>query len=997
MSLLESSLLLFFLLLLISLSIVSAQTSSYTAYRTSFLYQTSCTSNQYFDVALLQCSPCPANAQQKSGDSTKCECINDNYYYGVNQGGGSLLCIPCGSNYVRSIDGFGCITTNVSCDLTSSTQVKSEAQLEGDLYTPVSPSPASQPRIGNATCVSCQSGTWTDQPGQRCTPCASVTPRLGQVQNANITCCNTTTVQDGVCLKYIDDGSVSGFLYQNIFTSPTTSVFIQQHLRASFFLCRMNLNSTTAQATTRQLLSNATACQLLANIAAMQFYNGLNGYAYYFYDTYIWNPPGSSVWTISSNRTSIPFLAYPSTYTQDISSSTYNWIPATYNQNDLLRIKLAKYSPTGKFLGLFDAFDTYMQLCGGGYTDGQAAFTFGAQFNKACNIRADALWNSTLYETAFFDPYVVLTRNGTDYMIPCPVVILNYHSTTGSKPNQNSDESTWSYNRRFFLLDRISGITTTTSGTNGLVNINYATTIKILTTLTSGEAYIQPPVIIVGYSQLSLSDIGKGTIVQVSFASTYRMDLTQQVTNIWIAFGVIAFFGLVLAFFRTTIWYSRKGDDNIDLAVIGEFSAYISNILATVFFIVLAGVSVWWLIFYKRQDRVSLVIPTDAQQASFTALVVLAFSLKTIDILHLIFRQTMVDIFFMDWEKPQAGIKDNVSIWRTYFVANEYHEIQAFRRINVTFQIFFVLFLLKVINLENIATMEPGVTLFPSDNDYQPGYSSILRVGIAFSMWLATALVQYLVYIIFYQRFVEDKIINFIDLCSVSNISVFIFTDNLYGYYIHGLSPHGTTDVNIKDMIMNLERESNQLSGKRGLQTKSEEQTFIVQISRNFRKVYNEACNRYHIQRSRQNENVMGEKQAESLMAAYQNLNGILCAFINHSLPGHEYTIRERTFQEKVLNYEFLNRNPYQTLESEQSLFFVDNDRNLIRAIFAGHENSLFIWNMATFIFIDYFAFNYVLAGIVTYILNFIAIKICMSFGRRNLSTKTLIPKSFLI
>ncbi|CAF1123716.1 unnamed protein product [Rotaria magnacalcarata] len=997
MSLLES-LLLYFLPLLISLSIVSPQTSTYTAYRTSFLYKTSCTSDQYFDVALLQCSPCPVNAQQKSDDSTKCECINDNYYYGVNQGGGSLLCILCGSNYVRSIDGFGCITNNISCDSTSSRQVKSEAALNGDLYTSVNSSSASQPRIGNATCVSCQDGTWSNQPSQRCTQCASVTPRLGQVQNATIACCNTTAVQDGLCLRYIDDGSLTGFLYQNMFKSPTTSVFFQQHLRASFFLCRMNLNMATAQAPTRQLLSNATACQLLGNIAAMQFYYNLNGYAYYFYDTYIWNPPVSpSFWTISSNRTSIPFLAYPSTYFQDIISSTYNWIPATYNQNDLLRIKLAKYSPTGNFLGLFDAFDTYMQLCGGGYTDGQAAFTFGTQFKKACNIRADALWNSTLYETAFFDPYVVLTRNGTDYFIPCPVVILNYQSTTGSNPNRNSDESAWSYNRRFFLLDRISGVTTTTSGTNELININYATTIKILTTLTSGASYIQPPVIIVGYSELALTDIGKGTIVQVSFESSYRMDFSQQIMNIWIAAGVLAFLGVVLAFFRTTVWYSRRGDDNIDLAVIGKFSVYISNILATVFFIVLAGVSVWWLIFYKRQNRISLVLPTDALQASFTALVVLAFSLKTIDILHLVFRQAMVDIFFMDWEKPKAGIKDDVSIWRTYFVANEYQEIQAFRRINVTFQIFFVLFLLKVINLENVATMEPGVNLFPPNVDYQPGYSSILRVGIAFSMWLATAIVQYLIYVIFYQRFVEDKIINFIDLCSVSNISVFIFTDNLYGYYIHGLSPHGTTDVNIKDMTMNLERESNQLSGKRGLQAKSDEQTFIVQISRNFRGVYTEARNRYHIQRSRQKENAMGEKQAENLMAAYQNLNGILCAFINHSLRGHEYTIRERTFQERVLNYEFLNRNPYQTLESEQSIFFVDNDRNLIRAIFAGHENSLFIWNMATFIFIDYFAFNYVLAGIVTYILNFIAIKICMSFGRKNLSTKTLIPKNFLM
>ena len=83
----------------------------------------------------------------------------------------------------------------------------------------------------------------------------------------------------------------------------------------------------------------------------------------------------------------------------------------------------------------------------------------------------------------------------------------------------------------------------------------------------------------------------------------------------------------------------------------------------------------------------------------------------------------------------------------------------------------------------------------------------------------------------------------------------------------------------------------------------------------------------------------MGEKQAENLMIAYQNLNGILCAFVNHSLPGHDFTIRERTLQEKVLNYEFSNRNPYQTLDSEQSIFFV------------GKLNQIEIYRMNNYLF----------------------------------------------
>lgn len=53
----------------------------------------------------------------------------------------------------------------------------------------------------------------------------------------------------------------------------------------------------------------------------------------------------------------------------------------------------------------------------------------------------------------------------------------------------------------------------------------------------------------------------------------------------------------------------------------------------------------------------------------------------------------------------------------------------------------------------------------------------------------------------------------------------------------------------------------------------------------------------------------------------------------------------------------------------------VDNQKGFTNALFSGHENSLFIWNMATFLFVDYFAFNYVLAAIITYLLNLVRVK----------------------
>ena len=79
---------------------------------------------------------------------------------------------------------------------------------------------------------------------------------------------------------------------------------------------------------------------------------------------------------------------------------------------------------------------------------------------------------------------------------------------------------------------------------------------------------------------------------------------------------------------------------------------------------------------------------------------------------------------------------------------------------------------------------------------------------------------------------------NFIDLCSVCNVSLFILDQDHHGHYIHGRSPHGASDVNMKDMIKNLERETQLMSGTRGLLVNSTDQVFIMKINRRFRRQY---------------------------------------------------------------------------------------------------------------------------------------------------------------
>jgi len=110
--------------------------------------------------------------------------------------------------------------------------------------------------------------------------------------------------------------------------------------------------------------------------------------------------------------------------------------------------------------------------------------------------------------------------------------------------------------------------------------------------------------------------------------------------------------------------------------------------------------------------------------------------------------QSYIDIFFIDWERPPGKVVPiggggacsyelPVSVWRTYFVANEWNEIQTVRKINPIFQYFVVVLFLSVSGFGNLATMEPRsyYDVTRGDVEYHAPMSSILRfawIGIVY-------------------------------------------------------------------------------------------------------------------------------------------------------------------------------------------------------------------------------------------------------------------------
>ena len=71
--------------------------------------------------------------------------------------------------------------------------------------------------------------------------------------------------------------------------------------------------------------------------------------------------------------------------------------------------------------------------------------------------------------------------------------------------------------------------------------------------------------------------------------------------------------------------------------------------------------------------------------------------------------------------------------------------------------------------------------------------------------------------------------VDFVDLCSVTNISVIIFNEDLNGYYIHGKNPSGASDVSSEKLRLNLLGEAQGNATIRGIcQALPDAQTFEI-------------------------------------------------------------------------------------------------------------------------------------------------------------------------
>jgi len=686
-----------------------------------------------------------------------------------NKGGHSITCKACNNadgsrNFTSSLDGSFCIECPTDLGFNAKTGTCNSC-LADSVATDRSRNGA---RLSTRKCERCvEDTTRGGEDLQACRRCHSSFFLSGNDSLCSSCTENGFVISGGVCFRETILLQDTSSMYKVEYGDKSIySAFFRTNLRASQALCKKD--------------SNFTACQLLGNLCVLLHYiqsgSACDEYKKIKSDSN--SDRLNKEWPVE-----LPWLYYrPTSDAPEVLDKKD--ITKTFQRNEDIGFVLVVYTLNGSFVGYEYGLDS-LQMCKDRPSKMAAASKFATTYRSSCSIAVKEMTKMPMF---LYDMFLSLGKK----LYPVPVLMENYVNDENENVNEGSDRDKWILTRRFYIVDNLIGISA-----DGKY-IRYSPKIELNIRLRSSDGEIYPPMLRIKYDALDLNDEDTlNSDKEVSFAITYEMDMSKIKKDTEIAIGCLSALAFLLALVKVVAWRRRQGRIDIDGASLLKFILFCFGTISTMYFWVIFGLSVQWLIFFKRQKTVYQLLPTPSQEQLFLELAGVTIAFKIIDLLHVLWSQISFEIFFVDWERPQgrvnqptqggeAGAMDApVSIWRTLFIANEWNEIQTIRKINPELQIFLVLLFLKVLGFEYLATTDPqGATTVNPTTDYVGEYSKVLRFAILSIVFLSVEAVQWFFFAFIYERFVGDALGDFIDLCSMSNVSIFILevSENIMSY-----------------------------------------------------------------------------------------------------------------------------------------------------------------------------------------------------------------------
>ena len=660
-------------------------------------------------------------------------------------------------------------------------------------------------------------------------------------------------------------------------------------------------------------------------------------------------------------------------------------------------------------------------MCTTTYDDTKDFKRFGATIKKECRI--DLIQFLKNNKIMYFYELYLYNQNNDPSFIDVPVFIINIVPNNDNKEDTKENRQNRIYKRRFFLYDNLL--------TDD--RIIYARKITFRTQLQNKnkDSKIYRPFLEIEYAGKMIGDIDN---TKVSFRSDYYMDIEKRIMKGVIAtFIIVTSASIIFTITRMYVWTklnpSILSPDNYLTWAIGTGLIKLFKYWGLFMFFWIWGLTAYFYLFFKIQYRPYIMFPTiDVKYKKyyykFCVIWGLGCASYQIYMFYRIYQQINYDIFFIDWEHDKDLLINNLSdirsqkyrgAWRGLHIANQFNILQKQRTISIPFCFCWLIMLwyYHKTKWSNYSHRVPNVNFVENSPE-----SKILRYFITTFILFVSGITQYYLRRILQFQFPMKKM-EFLDLCSVANISVFILEDSLHGYYVHGQSPLGKADTNLSDLVKFLEEEGKGKIRGRGLTEDENDdlQSYEIYLSYNMRCIYDnlyymqtqseitlaDNADKLHNQSRLPNlfKHVPNSLNVQNIYVLSNYTNNQLKAKIENVASQSKIFIKDKTKIERFL--EFPPSIDLTSMNAKELVFYRDPGINFDNVLFMGMEiewliSVIYWWQMWTISLERYGggAQSFALSIFLTYVCEKILFKIRTFFGEKNVAKKAVIDNRFL-
>ncbi|CAD5206257.1 unnamed protein product [Bursaphelenchus okinawaensis] len=769
---------------------------------------------------------------------------------------------------------------------------------------------------------------------------------------------------------------------------------------------------------------NRESCHTLANLCVLQNYNRDAATSCTLYESLFRTNPSSS---------DIPALFFLNSeasielFRESAIDAHFDFVHGAPNSQ--MNFQLATYTFNGTFLGFHPLTDGIIQQCPTDTDRKEGAFKFGRMERDYCRInlaevikKYHIFFGTHPYELLFHELYLKYAdRQGTQKIYNIPIVNENirYSGQFVNRADSRQD-SKWILTRRFYIVDE--QIEPDLFNALVRVPVHISLHIQIQRSL---DGRIFPPYMRIRHNQYYFAVDNKSAVKEVVeqrtheehadflFQTIYVIDSFVHDKTIEVIMATLSCTCVLWGAVKAYSWGRRAGKLMVDASTVIKFLLYVAENLGNIFLLIAGCTAVWITFAYKLQKEMVYVVLTYEQEWSLVIYICCSCGLKAIALVHTYMKLIFTETFFVDWERPRHPVDRShettmlemtqndllshktrktppVVIWRTYLIANEWNELQYYRKTSVSLQMIAMLFFLDLFRFSDWAIVQPGF----GRGDPVYAETRMTRFAVNLAAYIAISMTQWITNVLIIEK-IADPFRNFMDLCSVANISVLALTHPLRAYYIHGRSVHGLADTDMLEMNMFLQREKENLCGLRGLESNSELQTFVACLPRAFRERLDELTGALRtVSQGPQVRMIGGDKttaKVANTAKIHAEINQFVKDFIDHADQSTDYIVSDPKLIEEILDIELNDTSKVGTLIRDPS------EMGYSACFVYGNEWSHLSFELLLFCVLDMFLLNRILSATVVFAVSTAVTSIAKTFFTNSLVKSSLVDHRFLI